>query len=199
MPSAYHWHPQKPTLAASGPWHGRTERSTRNDRSRTHSCIYSTGLLKQDYLENLIFLNNHFENSILDTPSANKSFDFENSFTKLSLDTCDLIKWTRGNIIGEGAYGKVFAGLNQSTGQLMAVKQLKFDVSKKENLFHLEALQTEICLYKKMSHKHIVGYIGMEEDKKLNILNIFLEYVPGGSIQKRWKQREGKHGDIFPR
>ena len=35
------------------------------------------------------------------------------------------VMWARGELLGEGAYGKVFAGLNQLTGELMAVKQLK--------------------------------------------------------------------------
>ena len=35
------------------------------------------------------------------------------------------IMWAKGELLGEGAYGKVFAGLNQLTGELMAVKQLK--------------------------------------------------------------------------
>ena len=33
-------------------------------------------------------------------------------------------KWTRGELVGAGAYGKVYLGLNQETGQLMAVKQV---------------------------------------------------------------------------
>jgi serine/threonine protein kinase len=35
------------------------------------------------------------------------------------------IQWQQGELLGEGAYGKVFAGLNQQTGELMAVKQHK--------------------------------------------------------------------------
>ena len=33
--------------------------------------------------------------------------------------------WSKGELLGQGAYGKVYAALNQTTGELMAVKQLK--------------------------------------------------------------------------
>ena len=34
------------------------------------------------------------------------------------------VHWTRGELIGQGAFGKVYMGLNNETGQLMAVKQV---------------------------------------------------------------------------
>ncbi len=81
---------------------------------------------------------------------------------------------------------QVFAGLNQETGELMAVKQLKLDTPAEgqERKFYLESLEREISLYKKMRHKHIVGYINMEQDIASGSLYIFLEYVSGGSIQR---------------
>ncbi|CAM6110207.1 unnamed protein product [Calypogeia fissa] len=94
--------------------------------------------------------------------------------------------WTRGEMLGEGAYGKVFAGLNQTTGELMAVKQLKLDNpddQSQEREYHLKSLQREINLYRSMKHKHIVRYIDMDEDEESGSLYIFLEYVSGGSIQ----------------
>ena len=36
------------------------------------------------------------------------------------------VHWTRGELIGQGAFGKVYMGLNNETGQLMAVKQVAF-------------------------------------------------------------------------
>ena len=33
------------------------------------------------------------------------------------------VNWTRGELIGAGAFGRVYLGLNNETGQLMAVKQ----------------------------------------------------------------------------
>ena len=36
-------------------------------------------------------------------------------------------RWKKGNLLGEGAYGRVYAGLCQETGSLMAVKQIPVD------------------------------------------------------------------------
>ncbi|PNW70648.1 hypothetical protein CHLRE_17g728700v5 [Chlamydomonas reinhardtii] len=99
--------------------------------------------------------------------------------------TAGEMAWTRGELLGEGAYGKVYAGLNQQTGELMAVKvlQLLSKHGNKEAVFaQLEALEHEMSLYKKLKHKHVVGYIDARFDTKTSAFYIFLEYVPGGSI-----------------
>jgi mitogen-activated protein kinase kinase kinase len=44
----------------------------------------------------------------------------------------------------------------------------------------VEALQREIQLLKELEHTNIVRYLGSESTS--NYLNIFLEYVPGGSL-----------------
>jgi hypothetical protein len=33
-------------------------------------------------------------------------------------------RWKKGEVIGKGAYGKVFIGLNEETGALLAVKEI---------------------------------------------------------------------------
>lgn len=38
----------------------------------------------------------------------------------------------------------------------------------------------ELELYKKLEHKHVVGYIDATFEARTNTLFIFLEYVPGG-------------------
>jgi hypothetical protein len=48
-----------------------------------------------------------------------------------SARTAERIKWKKGQLIGCGSFGRVFLGLNQSTGQLMAVKQLLLPVTYK--------------------------------------------------------------------
>ena len=34
-------------------------------------------------------------------------------------------KWKKGELLGEGAYGKVYAALNEENGELMAVKEIR--------------------------------------------------------------------------
>lgn len=94
------------------------------------------------------------------------------------------IKWHKGALIGAGSFGNVFLGMNAKTGLLMAVKQVELpsgdshlDQRKKGML---EALEREIKLLKSLEHENIVQYLDSFADD--SHLNIFLEYVPGGSI-----------------
>ncbi|CAI5967606.1 unnamed protein product [Closterium sp. NIES-65] len=77
--------------------------------------------------------------------------------------------------------GQVFLGLNERTGELMAVKQMKINAGD-ERAMHIAALEREIVLYRRMRHRHIVGYIDMEKDPSDGSIYIFLEFVSGGSI-----------------
>lgn len=91
--------------------------------------------------------------------------------------------WTKGELIGIGAFGHVFSALNNSTGELVAVKQVSF--AKDEALQgrvseHVKALRAEVEMLKKIKHENIVRYLGTESAE--DSLFIFLEYVPGGSI-----------------
>jgi mitogen-activated protein kinase kinase kinase len=64
----------------------------------------------------------------------------------------------------------------------MAIKQvpvLKF-INKNKRDIRLRALEKEIELLSTLSHENIVKYLGKHNDGKF--LNIFLEYVSGGSI-----------------
>lgn len=88
------------------------------------------------------------------------------------------IRWKKAEMLGQGAFGVVYLGLNIDTGELMAVKQMATEeVSKKE----LATLDNEINLLRTLRHPNIVRYIGTELTS--TALSIFLEYVPGGSLK----------------
>lgn len=87
------------------------------------------------------------------------------------------IRWRRGQLIGEGTFGKVYKGLNENTGELLAVKQLYLADTDESDV---EDIQEEINVICNLSHPNIVNYLGTTiTDRHLFIL---LEYVPGGSI-----------------
>jgi serine/threonine protein kinase len=91
--------------------------------------------------------------------------------------------WTKGELIGIGAFGRVYTALNNETGELVAVKQVSF--AKDEALQgrvaeHIRALEAEVDVLKTLKHENIVRYLGTERTG--DALHIFLEYVPGGSI-----------------
>eukprot|EP00742_Colponemidia_sp_Colp-10_P005948 GILJ01006362.1.p1 GENE.GILJ01006362.1~~GILJ01006362.1.p1 ORF type:complete len:694 (-),score=99.41 GILJ01006362.1:92-2080(-) len=90
--------------------------------------------------------------------------------------------WKKGDLLGEGAYGRVYRGLNQKTGQFMAVKQLKIDGNFSTYSKQLSALQWEISTLKGLDHPHIVRYIGAQKAEEDDSICIFMENMPGGSI-----------------
>ncbi|KAG9449591.1 hypothetical protein H6P81_009556 [Aristolochia fimbriata] len=93
------------------------------------------------------------------------------------------IRWRKGELIGCGAYGRVYMGMNLDSGELLAVKQVSIaanSASKERTQAHIRDLEEEVKLLKNLSHPNIVRYLGTaREDETLNIL---LEFVPGGSI-----------------
>ncbi|KAB8275030.1 kinase-like domain-containing protein [Aspergillus minisclerotigenes] len=100
--------------------------------------------------------------------------------------------WMKGSLIGEGSFGSVFLALHAITGELMAVKQVEIPSATKGTEFDkrknsmVTALKHEIELLQGLHHKNIVQYLGTAADDQY--LNIFLEYVPGGSIATMLKQ-----------
>ncbi|KAM9896065.1 hypothetical protein OXX69_010793, partial [Metschnikowia pulcherrima] len=94
-------------------------------------------------------------------------------------------KWLQGARIGAGSFGTVYLGMNPMSGELMAVKQVPIPTgSSKQNEIQrsmITALQREMTLLKELDHENIVLYYGSSSDE--NFLNIFLEYIPGGSVQ----------------
>lgn len=93
-------------------------------------------------------------------------------------DTAPEFRWKKSDsIIGRGALGTVYLGMDLSTGELVAIKQV--DVNSKN--FKSEALESEINYLKALSHPNIVRYLGMQRTSKY--IYIYLEYVPGGSIE----------------
>jgi serine/threonine protein kinase len=57
-------------------------------------------------------------------------------------------------MIGSGAFGKVFIGLNEETGEFIAVKQVKFS-----DMAELRAFRQEINLMSSLNHENIVRYV----------------------------------------
>lgn len=100
--------------------------------------------------------------------------------------------WMKGSLIGEGSFGSVFLALHAITGELMAVKQVEIPSATKGTEFDkrknnmVSALKHEIELLQGLHHPNIVQYLGTTADDQY--LNIFLEYVPGGSIATMLKQ-----------
>ncbi|PON80142.1 Serine/threonine protein kinase [Parasponia andersonii] len=93
------------------------------------------------------------------------------------------IRWRKGELIGCGAFGRVYMGMNLDSGELIAVKQVLIaasSASKEKTQAHIRELEEEVKLLKNLSHPNIVRYLGTARENES--LNILLEFVPGGSI-----------------
>ena len=91
----------------------------------------------------------------------------------------------RGQLIGKGSYGKVYLGINLTTGDFLAVKQVEVnqkaaghDKDKMKEM--VSALDQEIDTMQHLEHPNIVQYLGCE--RKEFSISIFLEYISGGSV-----------------
>ncbi|KAJ6509463.1 kinase-like domain-containing protein [Mycena vitilis] len=96
-----------------------------------------------------------------------------------------LFQYVLGEMIGKGSYARVYLALNASNGELFAVKRCEIpqtasDRSDSRQLEMVEALRFESRTLKDLDHPNIVQYLGFEETQET--LNIFLEYIPGGTI-----------------
>jgi hypothetical protein len=94
-------------------------------------------------------------------------------------------KWVKGQLIGKGTFGRVYLGMNLTTGELLAVKQVEVNPkaagSDKDKMRELvKALDIEIDTMQHLDHPNIVQYLGCE--RKEYSISIFLEYIPGGSV-----------------
>lgn len=97
--------------------------------------------------------------------------------------TAPAIRWRKGELIGCGAFGRVYMGMNLDSGELLAVKQVLITASnatKEKAQAHIRELEEEVKLLKTLSHPNIVRYLGTVREG--DTLNILLEFVPGGSI-----------------
>jgi hypothetical protein len=94
-------------------------------------------------------------------------------------------KWMKGQLIGKGTFGRVYLGMNITTGELIAVKQVEVNPkaagSDKDKVKELvKSLDIEIDTMQHLDHPNIVQYLGCE--KKEYSISIFLEYISGGSV-----------------
>lgn len=99
-----------------------------------------------------------------------------------SLDMYDL-----GNVVGQGAYGKVILAKEKATGRNVAIKEVSkkqiLDLGKKRHIFRERDLLNE------MDHNFIVKLLGTAQDEE-NIYFVFENCAQGdlaGLIQERSK------------
>ena len=121
------------------------------------------------------------------------SEETESTFYEMSARNREqpLIHWKRGELIGEGAFAKVYQGLNTETGELVAAKHFEFNGDTRKVLREYQSLKREIQLLRALDHPNIVKYLQADISPDQESIDVVLEFVPGGSIQKLLGQYKG--------
>lgn len=103
--------------------------------------------------------------------------DDEDILELLDKEDMSPLHWTRGQLIGTGSFGNVYLAFNTFTGDVMAVKQVKIS-GDSDTL--VKGLKREVEFLRELDHENIVQYRGFKREN--TTINIFLEYVSGGSL-----------------
>ncbi|CAG8649217.1 10515_t:CDS:2, partial [Dentiscutata heterogama] len=89
------------------------------------------------------------------------------------------LRWQQGKFIGGGTFGSVYMAVNLDTGDLMAVKEIRFhDPSSLTKLY--KQVKDEMSVMEMLDHPNIVSYYGIEVHR--DRVYIFMEYCSGGSL-----------------
>ncbi|KXS17866.1 hypothetical protein M427DRAFT_121535 [Gonapodya prolifera JEL478] len=97
------------------------------------------------------------------------------SFLASSVGSSITFRWQQGKFLGGGSFGSVYMGINLDSGDVMAVKEIKFqDVSSLDSL--KRNIKEEMNVMQMLHHTNIVDYYGVEVHK--DKLYIFMEYCP---------------------
>ncbi|TRY70050.1 hypothetical protein TCAL_05429 [Tigriopus californicus] len=92
--------------------------------------------------------------------------------------------WTKGTILGSGAFSSCSLARDQSTGTIMAVKQISLNLgsTNDEQIRNGTMIRDEIALLSQIHHPHVVRFFGAVEEGFQ--VNLFMEWMPGGSVAK---------------
>ncbi|XP_034041558.1 mitogen-activated protein kinase kinase kinase 4 isoform X3 [Thalassophryne amazonica] len=88
-------------------------------------------------------------------------------------------KWQRGNKIGEGQYGKVYTCINVDTGELMAMKEIRFQPNDHKTI---KETADELKIFEGIKHSNLVRYFGVELHREE--MYIFMEYCDEGTLEE---------------
>ncbi|KAF9127452.1 Suppressor of Sensor Kinase (SLN1) [Mortierella sp. 14UC] len=87
------------------------------------------------------------------------------------------IRWQMAKYIGSGTFGTVYLGTNSDTGELIAVKEIRFQNA---SMSLVKSIHDEMRVMKMLHHPNIVRYDNIEVHR--HKVFIFMEYCQGGSL-----------------
>lgn len=96
-----------------------------------------------------------------------------------------------GALIGRGASGSVYEGLDLSTGGRVAVKAV--DCRRFKSIADLEAVQEEAALLSTLRHRHIVRLQAVPQIRPSHMF-IVMEHAGGGTLHDLLRRKVGRFG-----
>ncbi|XP_055622452.1 mitogen-activated protein kinase kinase kinase 4 isoform X2 [Toxorhynchites rutilus septentrionalis] len=86
--------------------------------------------------------------------------------------------WHRGIKIGQGRFGKVYTAVNNSSGELMAMKEIAIQPGETSAI---RKVAEELKIFEGINHRNLVKYHGVEIHREE--LLIFMELCPEGTLE----------------
>mmetsp|Transcript_42461 Transcript_42461/g.68227 ORF Transcript_42461/g.68227 Transcript_42461/m.68227 type:complete len:579 (+) Transcript_42461:27-1763(+) len=144
--------------------------------------------------------HSHQHQHVHKTKHAKKKVYDDAHYDEAELDSEDdekdhQIDWKRGEMIGIGAFGKVYKAYDKNTGQLFAIKQIPFDPNtlrddeqssllsaSQSKKTRLKQVNREAHVMRQLQHANIVQFYGYQQSRKYRTLCILMEFVDGSSI-----------------
>lgn len=108
-------------------------------------------------------------------------------------------RWVRGRCIGQGSFGTVSLAVDESRGEVFAVKSVRLEggaaapSSSSSRGSAVQSLENEIRILRSLSSPYVVAYLGDGTTTELasgTYRNLLMEYVPGGTASElpvRWR------------
>lgn len=141
-----------------------------------------------NYRDNIIKALSELEssrfNNLSDLGLAGKVLDDQRPEDKsllflASSSTNISIRWQQRKFLGAGTFGSVYLAVNLDSGDIMAVKEIRFpDPSQLMSLY--KSIKEEMSVMEMLNHPNIVSYYGIEVHR--DRVFIFMEYCQGGSL-----------------
>lgn len=90
-------------------------------------------------------------------------------------------RWRKGRLLAQGAFGRVFAGIDLSTGRPIAIKHVQVPAQPtRKDLEQIKECLDEIKTLEALRHPNIVHFLGSEHTR--NGVYAFIEYAGFGSV-----------------
>lgn len=103
-------------------------------------------------------------------------------------------RWHRGIKIGQGRFGKVYTAVNNSTGELMAMKEIPIQVGDPQAI---KRVAEELKIFEGINQKNLVKYYGVEIHREE--LLIFMELCSEGTLESLVELSGGLHEGLTRR